>query len=88
MTYPINWATESLNSKKSFNIHLAVFVFTAPAIWFAWHLTGSNYQWHLWLLAAWVKGLQFHFLRAFIYQSKNFQKLKSWVIIKKTQYFS
>jgi hypothetical protein len=70
------------NSKKSFKIHLLVFLLATPAIWFVGHLTGSTYEWHLWAIAAWTKVLQVHFLRAIVSKSETFQKLKLWISSK------
>ncbi|WP_221391051.1 2TM domain-containing protein [Dyadobacter sp. NIV53] len=68
-----------LNSKKSFRTHLLVFLLVTPAIWLVWHLTGSTFQWHYWVVAAWTKGLQVHFLRAIVSKSETFQKIKLWI---------
>ena len=68
-----------LNSKKSFKTHLLVFILATPVIWLIWHLTGSSYQWHYWVIAAWTKGVQYHFVQAIVSKSETFQKLKLWI---------
>jgi len=51
-----------IHSKKSFRIHLLVFLLATPAIWLVWYLTDRTYPWPLWQTPAWAIGIVFHYL--------------------------
>ena len=73
MAHQTNWNTSpSINPKKSFRIHLIVFLIAVPAMWIVWFLIDSTYPWPLWSTAAWAIGIIFHYLGVFVFgKSKN-----------------
>lgn len=65
-------ATAHINPQKGFRIHLLVFLLVTPAVWLVWYLANKSYPWPLWSTKAWVIGILFHYLGAFVFKkSKN-----------------
>ena len=58
-------ARRRVEAKKSFFIHLSVYIIVNILIFIIWFVTGAGYPWFIFPLAGWGVGLLFHALGVF-----------------------
>ena len=68
-------AGKRVEEKKSFYIHLAVYVIVNIALVIIWWATGAGFPWFLFPLGGWGIGILFHFLGVFVFsQQSNWER--------------
>ncbi len=60
-------ARKRVEDKKSFFVHLLVYIVVNTGLVIIWSLTSRGYAWFIWPLFGWGIGLVFHFLSVFFF---------------------
>jgi len=60
-------ARKRVEDKKSFIVHLMVYLVVNAGLAMIWLLTSRGYPWFIWPLFGWGIGLTFHFLGVFFF---------------------
>ncbi len=64
-------ARKRVEDKKSFLVHLIVYLVVNGGLVIIWLLTGHGYPWFVWPVFGWGIGLVFHFLGVYFFDRET-----------------